>query len=180
MLTRLAIRNIVLIEALDLDFSGGLGVLTGETGAGKSILLDALGLVLGNRADAALVRAGEDRASVAATFEFAPLPAAGATGTDCSAVTTAALVAGLAARLVAGAAAGAAGTTGGALFSAARAAAARASRSAFSACSRSSRALRSSKRALAASAAFFSRSRDQISLLAKRKYCTSGMCEGQT
>ena len=60
MLTRLTIRNIVLIEALDLDFRGGLGVLTGETGAGKSILLDALGLVLGNRAESGLVRAGED------------------------------------------------------------------------------------------------------------------------
>ncbi|MBD3728622.1 MAG: DNA repair protein RecN [Sphingomonadales bacterium] len=76
MLTRLAIRNIVLIEALDLEFSGGLGVLTGETGAGKSILLDALGLVLGNRADSALVRGGADKASVTATFEFARLPAA--------------------------------------------------------------------------------------------------------
>ncbi|MFC0587832.1 DNA repair protein RecN [Novosphingobium aquiterrae] len=74
MLTRLAIRNIVLIEALDLDFSAGLGVLTGETGAGKSILLDALGLVLGNRADSALVRAGEDQASVTASFEFDRLP----------------------------------------------------------------------------------------------------------
>lgn len=76
MLTRLSIRNIVLIEALDLDFSGGLGVLTGETGAGKSILLDALGLVLGNRADSGLVRAGEERASVTASFEFSELPAA--------------------------------------------------------------------------------------------------------
>ncbi|MGZ3271302.1 MAG: DNA repair protein RecN [Croceibacterium sp.] len=76
MLTRLAIRNIVLIEALDLAFPGGLGVLTGETGAGKSILLDALGLVLGNRADSGLLRAGEERASVTATFEFAALPAA--------------------------------------------------------------------------------------------------------
>lgn len=76
MLTRLSIRNVVLIEALDLDFAGGLGVLTGETGAGKSILLDALGLVLGNRADSALVRAGEDRASVTASFEFAALPKA--------------------------------------------------------------------------------------------------------
>jgi DNA repair protein RecN (Recombination protein N) len=75
MLTRLAIRNIVLIEALDLDFAGGLGVLTGETGAGKSILLDALGLVLGNRADSGLVRAGEDRASVTGSFEFGQLPA---------------------------------------------------------------------------------------------------------
>jgi DNA repair protein RecN (Recombination protein N) len=76
MLTRLAIRNIVLIEALDLEFPGGLGVLTGETGAGKSILLDALGLVLGNRADSGLLRAGEERASVTATFEFATLPEA--------------------------------------------------------------------------------------------------------
>ncbi|MBV1916789.1 MAG: DNA repair protein RecN [Sphingomonadaceae bacterium] len=76
MLTRLSIRNIVLIETLDLDFSSGLGVLTGETGAGKSILLDALGLVLGNRADSGLVRAGEDKASVTATFEFPQLPAA--------------------------------------------------------------------------------------------------------
>ncbi len=75
MLTRLSIRNIVLIESLDLAFGRGLGVLTGETGAGKSILLDALGLVLGNRADSALVRGGEDKASVTATFEFAALPA---------------------------------------------------------------------------------------------------------
>jgi DNA repair protein RecN (Recombination protein N) len=75
MLTRLSIRNVVLIEALDLDFARGLGVLTGETGAGKSILLDALGLVLGDRAESGLVRAGEDRASVTASFEFAQLPA---------------------------------------------------------------------------------------------------------
>jgi DNA repair protein RecN (Recombination protein N) len=75
MLSRLSIRNIVLIEALDLDFSGGLGVLTGETGAGKSILLDALGLVLGNRADSGLVRGGEGRANVTASFDFATLPA---------------------------------------------------------------------------------------------------------
>lgn len=79
MLTRLSIRNIVLIEALDLDFSRGLGVLTGETGAGKSILLDAVGLVLGDRADSGLVRAGEDKASVAASFEFRALPPAIAT-----------------------------------------------------------------------------------------------------
>ena len=74
MLTRLSIRNIVLIEALELEFGRGLGVLTGETGAGKSILLDALGLVLGNRAESALVRGGEEKASVTATFEFAVLP----------------------------------------------------------------------------------------------------------
>ena len=76
MLTRMSIRNIVLIEALDLTFGRGLGVLTGETGAGKSILLDALGLVLGNRADSGLVRGGEDKASVSASFEFATLPRA--------------------------------------------------------------------------------------------------------
>jgi len=76
MLTALAIRNIVLIEGLELAFGPGLGVLTGETGAGKSILLDALGLVLGNRADSALVRAGTEQASVAATFEFPALPEA--------------------------------------------------------------------------------------------------------
>tara|TARA_R110000782_G_scaffold268047_2_gene364039 strand:- start:20995 stop:22659 length:1665 start_codon:yes stop_codon:yes gene_type:complete len=69
MLTALSIRNIVLIEALDLEFSSGLGVLTGETGAGKSILLDSLGLALGMRADSALVRSGEAQASVAASFD---------------------------------------------------------------------------------------------------------------
>ena len=74
MLTGLSIRNVVLIEALDLAFGRGLGVLTGETGAGKSILLDSLGLVLGDRADAGLIRAGTDEASVTATFEFGQLP----------------------------------------------------------------------------------------------------------
>lgn len=68
MLTGLSIRNVVLIEALDLEFGAGLGVLTGETGAGKSILLDSLGLALGARADTGLVRQGEERASVTATF----------------------------------------------------------------------------------------------------------------
>lgn len=74
MLSRLSIRNVVLIEALDLDFSAGLGVLTGETGAGKSILLDALGLALGERAESGLIRAGETEASVTALFEFDSLP----------------------------------------------------------------------------------------------------------
>ncbi len=74
MLTGLSIRNVVLIEALDLAFGRGLGVLTGETGAGKSILLDSLGLVLGDRADGGLIRAGADEASVTATFEFNALP----------------------------------------------------------------------------------------------------------
>lgn len=72
MLTGLSIRDVVLIEALDLDFAGGLGVLTGETGAGKSILLDALGLALGARADSGLVRSGADKAQVTASFDAPP------------------------------------------------------------------------------------------------------------
>jgi DNA repair protein RecN (Recombination protein N) len=72
MLTRLSIRDVVLIEALDLDFAGGLGVLTGETGAGKSILLDALGLALGGRSASGLVRHGAAQASVTASFDPAP------------------------------------------------------------------------------------------------------------
>lgn len=68
MLLGLAIRNVVLIDRLDLTFQPGLSVLTGETGAGKSILLDALGLALGARADSALVRHGTEQASVSAEF----------------------------------------------------------------------------------------------------------------
>ena len=68
MLTALSIRDVVLIERLELSFGTGLTVLTGETGAGKSILLDSLGLALGSRADAALVRAGAAHASVTACF----------------------------------------------------------------------------------------------------------------
>jgi DNA repair protein RecN (Recombination protein N) len=73
MLTALSIRDVVLIDRLDLSFGPGLTVLTGETGAGKSILLDSLGLALGVRAESGLVRAGCDQASVAACFS---LPAA--------------------------------------------------------------------------------------------------------
>ena len=76
MLCGLAIRNVVLIERLDLSFGPGLSVLTGETGAGKSILLDALGLALGARADSGLVRAGAERADVVASFEEPPEEAA--------------------------------------------------------------------------------------------------------
>lgn len=72
MLQSLSIRDIVLIEALDLDFGSGLSVLTGETGAGKSILLDSLGLALGNRADSGLVRQGRDKAQVTASFDAPP------------------------------------------------------------------------------------------------------------
>ena len=71
MLTALSIRDVVLIESLELEFGPGLGVLTGETGAGKSILLDALGLALGARADSALVRAGQAQAAVSVAFEVA-------------------------------------------------------------------------------------------------------------
>jgi DNA repair protein RecN (Recombination protein N) len=72
MLTALSIRDVVLIDHLDLSFGPGLTVLTGETGAGKSILLDSLGLALGVRAESGLVRAGCDQASVAACFSLSP------------------------------------------------------------------------------------------------------------
>jgi DNA repair protein RecN (Recombination protein N) len=69
MLVRLSIRDIVLIDRLDIDFSSGLAVLTGETGAGKSILLDAFALALGARGDATLVREGAEQGQVSAMFE---------------------------------------------------------------------------------------------------------------
>src|SRR6202000_1585203 len=69
MLARLSIRDIVLIERLDIEFSRGLAVLTGETGAGKSILLDAFALALGGRGDAGLVRHGADQGQVTAVFD---------------------------------------------------------------------------------------------------------------
>ena len=71
MLSSLSIRDIVLIDRLDLEFDPGLSVLTGETGAGKSILLDAFGLALGGRADAALLRPGAGQATVSAEFAVA-------------------------------------------------------------------------------------------------------------
>ena len=69
MLSRLSIRDIVLIDRLDIDFAAGLAVLTGETGAGKSILLDAFALALGARGDQALVRQGAEQGQVTAVFE---------------------------------------------------------------------------------------------------------------
>jgi DNA repair protein RecN (Recombination protein N) len=72
MLSRLSIRDIVLIDRLDIDFSSGLSVLTGETGAGKSILLDAFALALGARGDAGLVRQGAEQGQVTAAFDVAP------------------------------------------------------------------------------------------------------------
>ena len=71
MLSRLSIRDIVLIDRLDIDFAGGLAVLTGETGAGKSILLDSFALALGGRGDQALVRQGTEQGQVTAVFELA-------------------------------------------------------------------------------------------------------------
>ncbi|MCB1452578.1 MAG: AAA family ATPase, partial [Rhizobiaceae bacterium] len=70
MLAHLSIRDIVLIERLDIDFESGLSVLTGETGAGKSILLDALSLALGARGDTALVRNGAAQGQVTAVFDI--------------------------------------------------------------------------------------------------------------
>src|SRR6187402_3559230 len=69
MLARLSIRDIVLIDRLDIDYGAGMSVLTGETGAGKSILLDAFALALGGRGDASLVRQGADQGQVTAVFE---------------------------------------------------------------------------------------------------------------
>ena len=74
MLRHLAIRDFVIVDRLELEFAAGFGALTGETGAGKSILIDALALALGERADAGVVRAGCDKAEVAATFDIGKLP----------------------------------------------------------------------------------------------------------
>ena len=75
MLRHLTIRDFVIVDRLELEFSAGFGALTGETGAGKSILIDALALTLGERADAGVVRSGCEKAEVAATFDIAGLPA---------------------------------------------------------------------------------------------------------
>jgi DNA repair protein RecN (Recombination protein N) len=69
MLSRLSIRDIVLVDRLDIDFADGLAVLTGETGAGKSILLDAFALALGARGDASLVRQGQEQGQITASFD---------------------------------------------------------------------------------------------------------------
>ncbi|MFH2139293.1 MAG: DNA repair protein RecN [Pseudomonadota bacterium] len=74
MLKHLLIRDFVIVDTLELDFSSGFTALTGETGAGKSILIDALSLALGERADSAMVRAGCDKADISAEFDIADLP----------------------------------------------------------------------------------------------------------
>ncbi|MRR50546.1 MAG: DNA repair protein RecN [Rhodocyclaceae bacterium] len=71
MLRRLFIRDFIIVDRLELEFEAGFGALTGETGAGKSILVDALSLALGERADAGVVRAGAERAEVVAEFDVA-------------------------------------------------------------------------------------------------------------
>lgn len=76
MLTRLEIRNYTLIDHLELDFGAGFSALTGETGAGKSILIDALGLLLGDRARTDLIRSGATRAELSAEFDLQALPEA--------------------------------------------------------------------------------------------------------
>ncbi|MDF1822633.1 MAG: DNA repair protein RecN [Alcanivoracaceae bacterium] len=76
MLTHLSLRHFATVEQLTLEPKNGLTVISGETGAGKSIIIDALGLALGDRADAAMVRAGTERAEVEVTFDLADCPAA--------------------------------------------------------------------------------------------------------
>lgn len=76
MLTHLSIRNFAVVKTLDVDFSGGMTAITGETGAGKSISVDALGLCLGERADVGMIRTGADKAEVSAFFDISQLPSA--------------------------------------------------------------------------------------------------------
>lgn len=82
MLSDLNIRGLAVVESASLELEPGMTVLTGETGAGKSILVDALGLVLGDRADTAMVRSGQDRGEVSAVFDLAELPEARALLTE--------------------------------------------------------------------------------------------------
>ncbi|MFC6670145.1 DNA repair protein RecN [Marinobacterium aestuariivivens] len=78
MLSQLTIRNYAIVESLDLELLPGMTVVSGETGAGKSIMLDALGLALGDRAESGAVRTGAERAEIVATFDLAQLPDAAA------------------------------------------------------------------------------------------------------
>src|SRR5471030_860228 len=74
MLKFLAIRDFVIVDSLELDFSSGFTALTGETGAGKSILIDALSLALGERGDAGMVRTGCEKADITAEFDIVGMP----------------------------------------------------------------------------------------------------------
>ena len=73
MLVNLQVRDFAIVDHIDVEFAGGMTVLTGETGAGKSILVDALGLVLGERGSAQLVRHGASRAEFSATFDISEM-----------------------------------------------------------------------------------------------------------
>ena len=76
MLTHLSVRHFATVDQLELEPENGLTVISGETGAGKSVIIDALGLTLGDRADSSIVRHGHDRAEVLATFDLSDNPAA--------------------------------------------------------------------------------------------------------
>ncbi|WP_337058875.1 DNA repair protein RecN [Pseudomonas sp. USHLN015] len=76
MLVHLSVHNYAIVEHLDLELAGGMSVITGETGAGKSIMLDALGLALGDRADSGVVRPGADKADILASFDLHDIPEA--------------------------------------------------------------------------------------------------------
>lgn len=76
MLVHLSVHNYAIVEHLDLELNAGMSVITGETGAGKSIMLDALGLALGDRADSGVVRPGADKADILASFDLAAIPEA--------------------------------------------------------------------------------------------------------
>ncbi|MGH8464402.1 MAG: AAA family ATPase, partial [Pseudomonas sp.] len=76
MLLHLSVHNYAIVEHLDLELARGMSVITGETGAGKSIMLDALGLTLGDRADSGVVRPGADKADILATFDLVDIPEA--------------------------------------------------------------------------------------------------------
>ncbi|MCG6577125.1 DNA repair protein RecN [Pseudomonas sp. AF32] len=78
MLVHLSVHNYAIVEHLDLELDRGMSVITGETGAGKSIMLDALGLTLGDRADSGVVRPGADKADILATFDLGDIPEASA------------------------------------------------------------------------------------------------------
>ena len=72
--TQLSIKNLAITDSLELDFNAGLSVLTGETGAGKSIIIDAIGLVLGDRAEPGMIKSGAKRADIIASFDIQKLP----------------------------------------------------------------------------------------------------------
>lgn len=76
MLAQLTISHFAIVRELEIDFQSGMSVITGETGAGKSIAIDALGLCLGNRSDASMVRPGAQRADICARFALSDTPAA--------------------------------------------------------------------------------------------------------